>query len=80
MRYAFLGALLTVAGIAGQIVAGRNHPVDAIYAPTIVNGSSPASGWSHTAYDLIRIGAWGLIVFGAVIVAFALVREARRSV
>jgi hypothetical protein len=30
------------------------------------------------AYGLVRIGGWALMVFGAVIVAFALVREFRR--
>ncbi len=76
MRYALLGALLIVGGIAAQIEASSHHPA----------ASSPAgyvlpvftTGWPPTTYDLVRIGGWALLVFGAVIVVFALVRELRR--
>lgn len=42
------------------------------------NGSYVTGGLSPTAYDLVRIGGWALLIFGAVIVVFALVREIRR--
>ena len=29
-------------------------------------------------YDLVRIGGWALLIFGAVIVAFAVVRDLKR--
>jgi hypothetical protein len=43
------------------------------------NGHYAALGFSTTTYDLVRISSWALIVFGAVIVAFALVRELRQT-
>jgi hypothetical protein len=72
MRSALLGALLMVAGVAAQIVARRHRPIpgsDATFGA--------ASGWP-TTYDLMRIGGWALLIFGAVTVAFALARETRR--
>jgi hypothetical protein len=73
---ALLGALLIVAGIAAQIVAARHRP------EYVTGGFSFGrwTGWSSTAYDLVRIGGWALLVFGAVIVAFALIREFRRPI
>jgi hypothetical protein len=38
-----------------------------------------AVGFSTTVYDVVRIGGWALIVFGAVLVAVALVRELGRG-
>ena len=35
---------------------------------------SLATGLSHTAYDLLRIGAWALVIFGAVLVVTGLIR------
>ncbi len=76
---ALLGAVLVVAGIAGQIEASRHKPVPAAFQ---IEGTSLtfAAGWSPTAYDLVRIGAWALLVVGVVVVAFALVRELRRPI
>ncbi len=74
MRYSLLGALLIVGGIAALIEAGRHRPqtIDAGYL------LSHTTGWSPTGYDVVRIGGWALLIFGAVIVAFTLVRELRR--
>ena len=36
-------------------------------------------GWSQTLYDLARIGGWALLVFGALIIAIALIREFRTT-
>jgi hypothetical protein len=74
MRYALLGALLIVGGIAARIISGHNKPERF----TNTFGPQTCSGWSQVAYGLVRIGGWALMVFGAVIVAFALVREFRR--
>jgi hypothetical protein len=84
VRYALLGALLIVGGIAAQIEAARHRPsigsgpgrdVDGL----VFSGPSFHLGWSSTAYDAVRICGWPLIIFGAVIIVFALVRELRRA-
>jgi hypothetical protein len=81
MIRALLGALLVACGIAAQIVAGRHMPQSS--AVVIPGGGSSGvfvhTGWSQTAYDLVRIGGWALLVFGAVIVLFALVGELRKA-
>lgn len=92
MKTALVGALLIVGGIASQIIAARHLPgtkfiptnpaTDAVCAPGITScadGHYAAVGLSTTIYDAVRISGWALIVFGAVIVAFALVREFGRG-
>jgi hypothetical protein len=71
---AFFGALLVVAGLAGQIEASQHHPVAGSDATFGV-----ASGWSPNTYSLVRIGGWALLIFGALIVAVALIREFRTA-
>jgi hypothetical protein len=84
VRYALLGALFMVGGIAAQIVASRHMPTTRFVGPTAAAGGracfNPCSQITvgQTTYDLVRIGGWALLIFGAVIVAFALVREVRR--
>jgi cell division protein FtsX len=73
---ALLGALLAAAGAAALIVAGRHHPVPA--SGSVLSRHGP-SDWTPTTYDLVRVIGWALIIFGAVIVALALVRELRRA-
>jgi hypothetical protein len=41
--------------------------------------STPASGLSPTAYDLLRIGAWALVILGAVTVLLGLLRYWRAA-
>ena len=36
------------------------------------HGHGP-SGLSNTAYDLLRIGAWALVIFGALLIAVGLI-------
>lgn len=76
MIWALLGALFIVSGIAALIEASRHHPIAAAYQ---TEGTTTAytAGWHTTTYDLVRIGGWALLIFGAVIVTFALVRELR---
>jgi hypothetical protein len=74
MRYGLLGALFVVGGIAALIEASR-HRSRTLNSQFLL---SAHTGWAATTYDLVRIGGWALVIFGAVIVAFALVREARR--
>lgn len=76
IAFAFFGALLMVAGIAARIVAERHHP-------QLVSGgyllNSRELGWPATTYDVVRVASFALLIFGAVIVALALVREFRRA-
>jgi hypothetical protein len=74
MRYALLGGGLIVGGIAALIVASRHRPhvLDAGFV------LSHPIGWSTTAYDAAWIGGAALLIFGAILVAFALVREIKR--
>jgi hypothetical protein len=78
---AVFGGLMMVTGIAGGIVAHEHHPaviggqVQVPGAGTGTGGPLVYVGWSMTAYDVVRIGAWALLIFGAIIVGFSLVRE-----
>lgn len=82
MRYALLGALLMVGGIAARIEAARHQPGTTgggTAANPFSGGPSISYGWPATTYDLVRIGGWALLIFGAVIVLFTLVRELKRT-
>jgi hypothetical protein len=82
------GALAVTAGVAAFIEAHSNQPVAAYAPPPLsamqrlqleragvsVGGGSPASGLSPTAYDLLRIGAWALVILGALTVILGLIR------
>ncbi len=78
------GAILVIAGIAAFIEAHSNQPVSAVGVPGDVlqkqqlaeQGVHPetASGLSPTAYDLLRIGAWALVILGALTVTLGLIR------
>jgi len=82
----YVGALLVVGGIAAFIEAHSNHPVAAteggytsarqalrIGHRTYFSGS-PAKGLSPTDYDLLRIGAWALLVLGVLTMVLGLLR------
>jgi hypothetical protein len=82
LRRVFGGAALVAAGIAAFIEAHSHRP----HARLDLNGyqvlgritlTSPGSEWSQTAYDLVRIGAWALVIFGALLVAVGLIGYAR---
>ena len=65
----YLGALLVIAGIAALIEAHANRPMAATSATEgfAVNLSPHgASGLSPTAYDLLRIAGWALLILGVV--------------
>jgi hypothetical protein len=68
----FGGAALVIAGIAGFIVSSSNKPV--LYRPC-----EPDCGWSHSAFDIVRIGAWALVIVGALLVLVGLIAYARGS-
>jgi hypothetical protein len=84
MRRVFGGAALVIAGIAAFIEAHAHRPVAAFNPTPVVTrqlervevGSGlarPASGLSQTPYDLLRIGAWALVIVGALLVIVGLI-------
>jgi hypothetical protein len=81
------GAVLVIAGIAAFIEAHAHHPVAAytpprnpIYRQQLeqaeagLGSPAPASGLDPTVYDLLRIGAWALVIIGGLLVATGLIR------
>jgi hypothetical protein len=76
IAFAFFGAALMVTGVAARIVAGRHHP-QAVSGRFLLD-SRPA-GWPATTYEVVRVASFALLIFGAVIVALALIRELRRT-
>lgn len=70
----FGGATMIIGGIAAFIEAHRNIPVPAKQPE--LGLITPASGLSDTAYDLLRLGGWALVIFGTVFVILGLIRYA----
>jgi uncharacterized membrane protein HdeD (DUF308 family) len=74
------GAIMVIAGIAAFIEA-HSHPPElesrcrtggkACLLEDFINVHT---GLSQTAYDLLRIGAWALMILGAVTVIVGLIR------
>jgi hypothetical protein len=77
MLRVYAGAVPIIAGIAAFIEAHRHMPVPA--RRTELGLMSPASGLSPTAYDLLRVGAWALVIFGALTVILGLIRYEVRA-
>ena len=80
MRRAFIGAALLIAGIAAFIEA-HSHPPESESRCRTGREACPLEdlihvhvGLSPTAYDLLRIGAWALILIGGLIVITGLIR------
>ena len=80
------GAVIVIAGVAG-LVEAASHPPEARHPPVDFGGknvlgiltlTSHGSGWSQTANDLVRIGAWALVVLGALTVIVGLIRYSQR--
>jgi len=72
MRQVFIGAVLVIAGIAAFIEAHEHRPEGSVgsFAPL----SQRPSELSHTPYDLLRIGAWALVIVGALLVVTGLIQ------
>lgn len=71
----FGGAVVVVAGIAAFIEAQSHHPV---YYNQATEGSvriyfGSAGALPQTAYDLLRIGGWALLIFGVLLVVVGLI-------
>jgi hypothetical protein len=74
MRQAFAGAVLVVAGIAAFTAADRHEPLTTRFGPPGIGRVVLHRGLSPTAYDLLRIGAWALVIVGELVVVTGLVR------
>jgi hypothetical protein len=71
----FIGAALVIAGIAAFIAADRHKPL--VLSPSLgtsFGGVAIHRGLSPTAYDLLRIGAWALVIIGALLIVMGLIR------
>jgi uncharacterized membrane protein HdeD (DUF308 family) len=88
------GAIMVIAGIAAFIEAHSHHPIAGRIAPTTEDTRALQAlqehegitfapvghhGLSNTAYDLLRIGAWALVILGALTVLLGLIRYWQRS-
>ena len=81
MGRVFGGAALVIAGIVAFIEAPSNRP--AVTPPPYVykdvqgihevDVAVPISGSSQTAYDLLRIGAWALVIIGVLLIVVGLI-------
>jgi hypothetical protein len=76
MSRVYAGATLILGGIAAFIVAHRHVPVPA-RRPEI-GVITPASGLSPTAYDLLRLGGWALVILGTLTAVVGLIHYAVR--
>lgn len=74
MREILAGTVLVVAGIAAFIEAGRHHPSACGPRERCLTGPGEPSHLSTTAYDLLRIGGWALVILGALLVVTGLIR------
>jgi peptidoglycan/LPS O-acetylase OafA/YrhL len=75
----FGGAAVVIAGIAAFIEAHTHRPVTTPLADRVVArraaelGLGLHTGLSRTAYDLLRIGAWALVIVGGLTVMVGLI-------
>ena len=82
MRRVLGGAVLVIAGIAAFIEAHSHRPEVPYALPRFSRGqvlgyltlTGPSRGLSQTAYDLLRIGAWALVIVGGLLVLMGLIR------
>jgi hypothetical protein len=76
MRRVYGGAILIIAGIAGFIEASAHPPGP--HEPGLRLPPTPGE-LSPTAYDLVRIGAWALVILGGLTVILGLIRYWRTA-
>ena len=78
----FIGVALVIAGIAAFIEAHSHRPEVRYALPRFSRGqvlgyltlTGPSRGLSQTASDLLRIGAWALVIVGGLLVVMGLIR------
>jgi hypothetical protein len=68
MRRVYGGAVLVIAGMATFIEASDHHPQP---FPGLERGTG-AAPLGRTAYDLLLIGAWALVILGALTIALGM--------
>jgi membrane-bound ClpP family serine protease len=68
----YVGAVLMLGGLSGFIVDFRNKPRPVLE----VSGTHAAlvSGLTPTAYDLIHVAGWSLIIAGVLLMIMGLIR------
>ena len=74
MRQVLGGAVLVIAGIAAFIEAHSHAPRYGCPSGQSECGQLVPRGLSQTAYDLLRIGAWALVIVGGLLVVTGLIR------
>jgi hypothetical protein len=77
------GAVLVIAGVAAFIEADAHKPEVLLGTAQQARRAAraerlglpvPETGLSHTAYDLLRIGAWAFVIIGGLLVVMGLIR------
>ena len=68
----WLGAALMLAGVSAFIVDFRNKPLPVLE----ISGTHAAlvSGLTPTAYDVIHVAGWALIIAGVLLMIMGLIR------
>ncbi len=72
MLRVYVGAIPIIVGVAAFVEAHRHVPIPARQPG--IGLVTPASGLSPTAYDLLRIGGWALVILGILTVVLGLIR------
>jgi hypothetical protein len=68
------GAVAFLAGVSAFIVDYRNRPLEAFRAFDHGSRIALVQGLSNTAYDLIHVGGWVLIIAGVLLMSMGLIR------
>lgn len=68
------GAAAFLVGISAFIVDYRNRPLPAFQAFDQGTHIALVRGLSPTAYDLIHVGGWALIIAGVLLMVMGLIR------
>jgi uncharacterized membrane protein HdeD (DUF308 family) len=86
VRRTFIGAALVIAGIAAFIEAHGHRPRlarltlrERRLSEIGVPFHAPMPGLSQTPYDVLRIGAWALVMLGALTVVLGLIAYRTQS-
>jgi hypothetical protein len=74
MRQVFIGVALVIAGIAAFVEASSHVPRHCNPGVRYLPGPCHPTGLSQTAYDLLRIGGWALVLVGGALVVTGLIR------
>ena len=70
----YVGAVALLAGIGAFILDYRDRPLEAFRPYDHGTHIALVQGLSHTAYDLIHVGGWALIVAGVLLTIMGLIR------